>query len=95
VRRLMIVVALIAVVSGSFRLKRRSEEFRQRAAKHEWLSKPGGGSMMGPPEVWMGELEVFQRYHDGMRRKYEYAAWHPWLSIEPDPPPPRVSLIVQ
>ncbi len=27
-------------------------------------------------------------YHDLLYRKYEYAASHPWLPVEPDPPPP-------
>jgi hypothetical protein len=28
------------------------------------------------------------RYHEGLRRKWEYLAWHPWATIERDPPPP-------
>jgi hypothetical protein len=28
-------------------------------------------------------------YHDLMRRKYEDAARHPWLPVEPDPPEPQ------
>jgi hypothetical protein len=27
-------------------------------------------------------------YHMQMRRKYERAAWFPWLPVEPDPPEP-------
>lgn len=27
-------------------------------------------------------------YHDRLRRKYEHAAAHPWLSIGPNPSPP-------
>jgi hypothetical protein len=27
-------------------------------------------------------------YHAEMKRKYEYAAAHPWLPVEPDRPPP-------
>ncbi len=26
------------------------------------------------------------KYHEAPRRKYENAAWHPWLPVEPDPP---------
>jgi hypothetical protein len=29
------------------------------------------------------------RYHAAMRLKYERAAGHPWLSVEPDPLPPE------
>jgi hypothetical protein len=28
-------------------------------------------------------------YHAGLRRKYMAAASRPWLTVEPDPPPPR------
>jgi hypothetical protein len=28
-------------------------------------------------------------YHAGLRRKYLAAASRPWLTVEPDPPPPR------
>lgn len=28
------------------------------------------------------------KYHGALRRKYESAAWHPSLPVEPDPPPP-------
>jgi len=28
-------------------------------------------------------------YQAGLRRKYEYAAAHPWLLVSPDPPPPK------
>ena len=27
-------------------------------------------------------------YHKAMREKYERALWHPWLSLQPDPPEP-------
>ncbi len=28
-------------------------------------------------------------YHAALARKYRYAASHPWLPVEPDPPPPQ------
>jgi hypothetical protein len=34
-------------------------------------------------------LRALARYHDVLRRKYEQAARHPWLQIDPDPPPPE------
>jgi hypothetical protein len=30
-------------------------------------------------------------YHAMLARKYQAAASHPWLPVEPDPPPPRLS----
>jgi len=32
------------------------------------------------------QLTVFEAYHSSLRRKYAYAAWHPWESLPPDPP---------
>jgi hypothetical protein len=29
------------------------------------------------------------KYHGALRRKYENAAWHPRLPVEPDPPEPE------
>ena len=36
----------------------------------------------------MREADRETDYHHEMRQKYEYAAAHPWESVEPDPPPP-------
>jgi hypothetical protein len=33
-------------------------------------------------------------YHAAMARKYENAARHPWLPVEPDPPEPRLTITV-
>jgi hypothetical protein len=27
-------------------------------------------------------------YHARLRREYEHAAWRPWVSVSPGPPPP-------
>jgi hypothetical protein len=32
-------------------------------------------------------------YHAVLARKYRAAASHPWLPVEPDPPPPRLSVM--
>jgi len=39
------------------------------------------------PELIPKYLEL-AKYHGALRRKYESAAWHPSLPVEPDPPPP-------
>jgi hypothetical protein len=39
------------------------------------------------------ELDDLRRghaYHTSMARRYEYASWHPWLPVEPDPPEPKI-----
>jgi hypothetical protein len=30
-------------------------------------------------------------YYTDMRYKYHYAAWHPWLTLMPDPPKPKLN----
>ncbi len=32
-------------------------------------------------------------YHAVLARKYQAAASHPWLPVEPDPPPPRLRVV--
>jgi hypothetical protein len=70
-----------------------------QAASYRWLqgldSDAGGIFHPRPPDpkIWSRrQLEYFRamdRYHDGLRRKYDAAARHPWLSVPPDPPKPR------
>jgi hypothetical protein len=40
------------------------------------------------PELIPKYLEL-AKYHGALRQKYESAAWHPSLPVEPDPPPPE------
>src|SRR3954451_17181738 len=95
VRRMMVAVMVAAIALAAVPLKRRSDEFRRRAAVHAWLSQPGGGSYIGDFDRLMREMEMFRTYHSRMWRKYEYLACHPCLSADPDPPPPAVSFTVQ
>jgi hypothetical protein len=41
--------------------------------------------------TWRAEAELglgLAAYHGELRQKYEYAASHPRVTVEPDPPPP-------
>jgi hypothetical protein len=43
-------------------------------------------------EWWAGQAAFSRReaaYHAKMKGKYDYAAAHPWLPVEPDPPLPE------
>ncbi len=94
-RRMIIVVAVLALIFGAFHRKRRSDEFRQRAARHLQFAQPGGSiTIMGSPEDLARNLGLIKCYHDKMFKKYEYLAWHPWTSADPDPPPPGFNLII-
>jgi hypothetical protein len=44
------------------------------------------------PKMWsswrLRYYRAMERYHDGLRRKYDTAAYRPWLSVPSDPPEP-------
>jgi len=55
---------------------------------HLQFAQPGGSiTIMGSPEDLARNLVLIKCYHDKMFKKYEYLAWHPWTSADPDPPP--------
>jgi hypothetical protein len=37
---------------------------------------------------YLNRFKTQQAYYSGLRRKYRYAADHPWIYVEPDPPSP-------
>lgn len=49
---------------------------------------------MGSPEDLARNLVLIKCYDDKMFKKYDYLAWHPWTSADPDPPPPGFNLII-
>ncbi len=78
VRRMLMAVAAVALLFGL--LVERRQNFRGIAADHASVIKPYAAT------GWITEAQVM--YHDEMRRKYEWAARHPWLLVAPDPSPP-------
>jgi hypothetical protein len=87
-------------------LTRDAELSRERAKKETRHSPPGsilGGTIEGHPH-WIKVCEEAISQHSisaqadrtrldysvAMRRKYEYAARYPWVSVEPDPAEPRL-----
>lgn len=89
VRRLMIVVALAALLLGVRGwCVVRSARFREMADRHfrSWLDNPSSVIDSRLPD----ELEARQsEYHLAMRGKYLRAARYPWLPLAPDPPEPK------
>ncbi len=68
----------------------RAAEYHEKQAalanrgREEFLE---GGLVRGfPPTPKETRLREF---HKRMAEKYRQAAWHPWLSVEPDPMPPE------
>jgi hypothetical protein len=51
----------------------------------------GGERMLQMARDYRAEVKLYGRladYHAGLIAKYEYAAAHPWLPVEADPPEP-------
>jgi hypothetical protein len=84
----MIAVAGVALILGGIVVPIRLHGMRQRyrslatlhALQEETWHLAGDGST---PDV----LEMID-YHAWLKAKYARAATRPWLSVEPDPPPP-------
>jgi hypothetical protein len=78
-RRLLILVAALAVILGILTtLQRRRERFRRLALEYFSASK---AVYTGPDDLTM------QGYHADLAAKYKAAADSPWLPLEPDLPP--------
>lgn len=67
----------------------------ERATTYRWLQGLDSGPfhfLALDPKMWSPRrLEYFramERHHDRLRRKYDAAAYRPWLSVPPDPPEP-------
>jgi hypothetical protein len=94
VRRMMAAVAIVAVLLGWIQMRKRWEELRELYegrcvihAAHEYLERDGGVDVFSGIGVVKPNAER-ATYHARMRGKYERAARYPWLTVEPDPPPP-------
>jgi hypothetical protein len=63
----------------------------EQADQHDiWVGIHGGASKIppAPPALGFRRRAEMAAYHARMRRKWEHAAARPWLSVDPDPPPP-------
>jgi hypothetical protein len=83
----MFAVAVVAVLLALAMLKkRRDERLRSQAfysgleAKYTSRSQAYAPSGLPTPE------QERLNYVRAMRQKWEWGAWHPWESVEPDPP---------
>jgi len=87
----MFVVAAIAVTLGvGFELVRRRERFLELSLEHAGFAGIEGTLVItdeGP--AYVGIKTEKGRWHEAMRRKYDYYGRHPWLPVPPDPPEPE------
>ena len=81
VRRLIVLVALAAVLLGLVTwMRRRTAYFRSEASRHIGVWK------VLAPDLTPEDPGPVATYLWDMARKYELAAERPWLQVEPDPP---------
>jgi hypothetical protein len=104
VRRLMIVVAIVAFTISTATWARRrwreAEEFYQeKLTYHRSNAAFCRFPLENHPPIWVpapppsrADLEWARRgveYHEAMILKYERAVRYPWLPVSPDPPKPE------
>lgn len=97
VRRLMVVVATVAVVLGLGGMWMRRERYvglahayslqEQVARDHPGLSQVTKMDRRG--KVLLNAFPDKLARYTRMRAKYEHAARYPWLHVAPDPPEPE------
>lgn len=90
VRRMMLAVALLAVLLGADKLRQQSAQYRERAEECAIYETDSRGVLMdeGDPDrrVFLArEAEYYSR----LKAKYERAARYPWLPVKPDSPEPE------
>jgi hypothetical protein len=95
IRRMMVVVAVFALLLGAVAIVRRQAHLQRLAdyhAKMAWQLQSSHGTVIRPNGAFVHVPLTPQRladYHEDLARKYERAARYPWLPVEPDPPEPE------
>ena len=99
-RTLLAAVAAFALCLGLLVFADRSRKAYHAARAHEEQATAyrrlqgidSRGGDVFDPKIWSPtRLEYFRAmecYHDDLRRKYDAAAYRPWLGVSPDPPEP-------
>jgi hypothetical protein len=87
VRRLMVVVAIVAIAIWVFYIRR--EEFHRLSLYHNKMSYQHGTLVGVGPGMSLHQPNATGQWHLKLARKYSYAASHPYLPVRPDPPEPK------
>src|ERR1700730_7617527 len=101
-RRWMIVLAVVAFGLGGMNLWQRRrvyqrgyEIYNYRVIKRIWSIEDAQTLCMKNPHLktfcleWITEERQAVEYLARLKKKYEYAASHPWITVPPDPPEPE------
>lgn len=93
VRRMIAVVAIIALIIGVATYLMRADHYRRRARHHALMERSSVIAVVdGAKPAEQQELDELNRawtaHHGSLRRKYEAAATRPWAYVAPDPPEP-------
>ena len=92
VRRMMVAVAVVALVLGgvlrALDLARRSAEYRRKATEAEKHEKRLVSYSKRYPER-AKRLRALSGDWASVKEKYHRAARYPWLPVAPDPPEPE------
>ena len=99
-RRLMIAVAVVAIGLYGTIISWRLAVYRQRAALYGQLANVSREFARLPPNAVIPKgnggfartgrtAAIWADHYAALSRKYNQASAHPWLSVEPDPPPPE------
>src|SRR4051812_45231615 len=98
-RRLMIAVAVVAlVIGGAIEGERRRARFHQLAIHYterelgyliSTISEPWSEHKRKQWEAHLRQTAHYRSYFAGMSQKYQWAEKYPWLPVPPDSPPPK------
>ena len=89
-RRLMIIVAIAALIASVPAMRRRANEFRQMAVYHRILIDQTSVTAAERESGSVGEAELkrlnrdLKKYHRDMIEKYEWGSRYPWLMVTSD-----------
>jgi hypothetical protein len=91
IRRWTPAVAAVALLLGAGRLAERRAYLLERAeVRASRADDMINGALRLKDEYCVeGFPERLAAHYASLARKYERAAWRPWLSVEPDPPHPE------
>jgi hypothetical protein len=88
VRRLIIVVAVFAVVVWIIRLRGLSREYALLATAAHWDRFAASEYSPRDEAGAVRKVRRIQHYRR-LAEKYDFAARYPWLPVAPDPPEPE------